>query len=165
MKPCSPLPAADYVRARLDYDPEEGVFRWSHNAKAAGTPHSNGYIKITLDRRRYYAHRLAWLYVTGIDPVGQIDHKNLDKTDNSFNNLRIATRSKNMMNTLAHTDNTSGFKGVSRFKHAKSRPWIANICVDGKKIHLGYHASPEEAHAAYCAASAILHGEFANTGI
>ena len=74
------------LRRRLDYDPETGVFTWriTVNSRAiagetAGTKNGLGYHQLTLDRKIYLAHRLAWLYMTGEWPKDQIDHRNTMK--------------------------------------------------------------------------------------
>ena len=56
-------------------------------------------------------------------------------------------------------NNTSGFKGV-HWNEQKQR-WAAEITLDYKKIRLGKFRTKEEAFAAYCAAAAEHHGEFA----
>jgi len=38
------------------------------------------------------------------------------------------------------------------------------IRVDGKLLHLGYFATPEQAHAAYTAGARKYFGEFASAG-
>lgn len=153
------------LKESLSYDPETGVFNWriltSNRAKIgarAGT-NSNGYFIISVDGTRYMAHRLAWLYVTGEWPRGEIDHINGDRSDNRFENLRRTTHADNMKNMSKHKDNTSGFKGVFWAQHA--RRWRSYICANGRSKHLGYFNTPEEAYAAYCVAAANLHGEYA----
>jgi AP2 domain len=39
--------------------------------------------------------------------------------------------------------------------------WRSRITVRGRHIYLGKYCSPEEAHAAYCAAAKDLHGKHA----
>jgi len=90
-----------------------------------------------------------------------VDHINGDGLDNRRSNLRVATRSENLRNKGPQRSNTSGFKGVSWAKRA--RKWESQIRVDGKRRHLGYHPTPEAAHAAYCRAARELHGDFART--
>jgi len=87
---------------------------------------------------------------------------NRNGLDNRRANLRLATRSENLRNRAVHCNNTSGYRGV-RWKPAR-RKWVANITLNGQQHHLGYHATPEAAHQAYCAAARELHGEFARTG-
>ena len=41
-----------------------------------------------LDRVVYYAHRLAWVWVHGRHPCGEIDHSNRNRADNRIANLR-----------------------------------------------------------------------------
>jgi hypothetical protein len=75
-------PTAERLRQLLYYCPRTGRFHWRvkrGNAAAgfeAGSGSKDGYRTIQIDGRPYYAHRLAWLYVHGEHPAGQIDHKN-----------------------------------------------------------------------------------------
>lgn len=97
------------VKKLLDYDKLTGIFKWkiqqSNRIKIgsiAGTIRDNGYIKIIIDGQLYFAHRLAWLYVTGEWPKQNIDHKNGIKNDNKFDNLREATHSENGQNRASY---------------------------------------------------------------
>lgn len=87
------------------------------------------------------------------------DHINGDRLDNRRGNLRIATRSQNMLNTGAYSTNRSGYKGVC-WATGPQR-WKAQALRNGKMISLGYYTSAEEAHAAYIAFVAKHDGEFA----
>lgn len=124
-----------------------------------GCDNGAGYLCFTLDGRRYKAHRLAWLYMTGDWPPFDVDHVNMVKSDNRFANLRLATRSQNRANTPRRADNTSGFKGVVRGRRAGT--WAAQSMKDGKRVHLGTYDTPEAAHQAYCEAATILFDKFA----
>ena len=65
------------LRQRLHFEPTTGTFTWlpcsdvgeEFNAqwpgKAAGFVDQNGRRAITVDGRKYYAHELAWFYLTG----------------------------------------------------------------------------------------------------
>src|SRR5262245_57095359 len=89
----------------LEYDPETALLTWKQDrggkAKTgivAGRLAANGYIDITIDSRRYKAHRLAWLYVHGEWPPEEIDHRDLDKANNRLANLRPASHQQNLYN-------------------------------------------------------------------
>jgi len=157
------------VRELLDYDPDTGIFRWKVNVgdkmragSRAGTGHTRGYWRITINYKRYYAHRIAWLYVHGVMPTLHIDHIDGDTSNNRIANLRQATRSQNLGNARLHKDSTSGFKGVSW--HIGLGKWIANIQRDNRSEFLGSYDSAEEAHSAYTEAADRLFQEFARTG-
>lgn len=88
-----------------------------------------------------------------------IDHINRSKLDNRLSNLRAASRHQNSGNRGANKRNTSGYKGVNFY--AKSNSWRAQIMDNGKKRHIGYYASPEEAALAYNILASEIFGEFA----
>lgn len=88
-----------------------------------------------------------------------IDHINGNKLDNRRGNLRVCSARENTRNRIIHSNNTSGFKGVTW--NAKLGKWRASITFNYIRKHLGYFALPEDAHAAYCAAAADLFGDFA----
>jgi len=157
---------AERLRGILEYEPVSGLFRWRDRrswrappGSVAGSVTSHGYIKINVDQRFYSAHRLAWFYTTGAWPIGDIDHRDGNRKNNSWNNLRECSRSKNAANQKRRADNSSGFKGVSWAAHAKK--WRAQIVVDGDSIHLGYHETRELARLAYIEATDRLNGQFA----
>jgi HNH endonuclease/AP2 domain len=153
------------LRDLLHYDSETGEFRWrkrlsrsTHAGDAAGTPEGSGYRKITIEGRQYAAHQLAWLYMTGKWCSVIIDHRDGDRSNNRWANLRRATQSQNCANRSRHRNNRSGFKGVTR---TDSGRWRAGIQKNGRGYNLGLFATPQEAHAAYAAAARKLFGEFA----
>jgi hypothetical protein len=90
-----------------------------------------------------------------------VDHVNHNTLDNRRENLRACSHSENNHNQRKRCDNSSGFKGVSWNKRQKK--WRAYIKINGKQQHLGYYTSEIEAAAAYDAAAAELHGDFALT--
>ncbi|HHG9960342.1 TPA: HNH endonuclease [Yersinia enterocolitica] len=150
----------------LHYDPISGVFRWLKNmsskalkGEAAGSICLDGYRHIKVAGNSYKAHRLAWLYMTGEWPAGEIDHQFLDKDDNIFSHLRLATPSQNSVNRSLRSDNRSGIKGVSW--NEKGKKWSAEITVNGKRFNLGFYTDKEDAANAYRTKSGEFHKEFA----
>ena len=104
-----PRVSAERLRQLLDYAPETGRFYWRKQrgsaaaGSEAGTWHSHGYRVINIDGVAYYAHRLAWLYVHGEHPAGEIDHINAIPADDRIANLRQCSRSENARNTRRRT--------------------------------------------------------------
>lgn len=171
---------ADYVRSILDYNPETGVFTWrwrprdhfatlnafaTWNAKYAhqntgGSINNDGYLRIGINGNSYYAHRLAWLFVTSEWPKHQIDHVNGVPLDNKISNLREATHAQNMINRKLQKNNTSGHKGVHWSK--RDRMWFVAIKTGGQTKYLGCFREEKfhEAVAVYEKAAHELHGKF-----
>jgi hypothetical protein len=156
------------LREVLHYEPTTGVFTWlvyrGRKAKAgfvAGTTGAQGYRQIIVDGAHYKANCLAWLYMTGKWPTGDVDHRDTDRLNDKWGNLRKATRSQNAANRKRHHNNSSGFKGVHFRKDRASRPWAASIGVNYHRHHLGFFETAQEAHAAYVAAAIKHFGEFA----
>ena len=145
-----PLPSAEYLRACFDFNPETGELRWNHrprehfsadpiwmmwNKQNAGTSAGsvvNGYRVVCLDRRPYRAHRIIWKLMIGIEPPPCPDHKDRDKLNNRWSNLRPATYAESAWNR-GHKSNTSGYKGTYRHR---SR-WSAGIMINGIRHYLG----------------------------
>jgi hypothetical protein len=156
---------AERLREVLRYDPVTGLFirrcraGRKHAGEVAGSATRNGYRSICVDNGRYLAHRLAWLYMNGSWPERQIDHKDRDRSNNRWTNLRLATPSGNTANSRRRSTNTSGFKGVCWDK-SRNR-WAAYITVGYRHIYLGRFAAVEDAHDAYLAAAQQHFGEFA----
>jgi len=60
---------------------------------------------------------------------GQIDHKNQNRADNQFTNLRTATTSQNMANVGLIQSNTSGFKGVTWHRRDQNGKPLSALAV------------------------------------
>lgn len=104
----------------------------------------------------YRMHRLILNAPKGME----VDHINGNKLDNRKSNLRLATKAENGRNRPTNSNNTSGYKGVTRGPN--SIGWVAQIKVNKKKIHLGYFQDPADAYRAYIDGVKKYHGEFGN---
>ncbi len=148
----------------IHYDPETGVFtrlecfqRPDVIGPCSLEDHGNGYHRITIDGKRYYRHRLAWFYMTGCWPV-EVDHKNRNRTDNAWANLREVTSSGNKQNQRkAHSNSHSGRLGVSW--DGTRMKWTARIRVGGSYKYLGRFVQIEQAEKAYLRAKQEHHIE------
>lgn len=88
-----------------------------------------------------------------------IDHMNFNGLDNRKVNLRICTKQNNNSYRTKHTNNKSGYKGVTWHKVAKK--WRATITTKEKHMHLGYFIDPIQAALAYNQQAKLEFGEFA----
>lgn len=159
-----------YLKEILDYNPDTGVFTWKvrdkkyfknegsykiwntrFSGKIAGSIKTNKdgyrYLQITINKKLYLAHRLAWLYVYGVWPKNQIDHINGCSLDNRIHNLRDVTNQVNSCNQKKHKNNKSGITGVSW--HRSTNKWIVrgSITINGKRkrIYLGLFENIDDA--------------------
>lgn len=157
------------VRELFDYDPETGLLRWRVSRSrwragdVVGTPHSkHRYMCIRFEGKEYANHRLAFAWMMGRWPEPMVDHKNQDKLDNRWCNLREATASQNSQNRKVASTNKLGFKGVIAKERYGVVKYEAVIRLDnGRRKHLGRFNTPQEAHQAYVMAAEAHHGEFA----
>ena len=147
------LPLSRGLFALVDPDIFEAVSSWkwaaipqSHTRekwRARGYPPGDS-------SKRVYLHRV----VLGItDPTIEIDHINGDTLDNRRENLRVLDRSSNQANRGPNRNNTTGFKGVTKFRGgflAQAPHWSA-----------GPFPTAEEAAKAYDAKARELWGEYA----
>lgn len=109
-------------------------------------------------RTSEYLHRVILSRILGREllAVETVDHRDCNSLNNCRDNLRLATRAENNRNTPKKSHNTSGFKGVL-YRKGRPKPF-ARI----GHTYLGSFDTPEEAHAAYCAAAIERYGEFAH---
>ena len=157
------------LKSQLNYDEVTGIFTWkiknSNRIKIgdiAGSINNKGYTIITINKKHFVAHRLAWLYVYNYIPSKDIDHINGNRADNRINNLREATRSENSFNSKISKNNKSGLKGISWHKTAKK--WEVCLRFNGVKKYLGIFDNIELAELVITEARAKYHGMFANNG-
>lgn len=150
------------LKRLLTYNPESGLFTWNESrgpakrGAVAGSPCNKGYIVIGVDGKVYKAHRLAWLYMTGAWPSDQIDHRDEQKANNKWDNLREATNEQNCRNRSHY--NKTGYKGVIPTPYGK---FFARTTVRGKIYQKNGFGTPEEASEWVTAVRNELHGEFA----
>lgn len=164
----SPL-TQEFLRSLLHYDPETGVFRWMVDrigrggkipaGTEAGMCAADGYRYIGIGQERYAAKDVAWLYMTGEWPAAVVDHKNRQRGDDRWGNLRAASWVQNCQNKSLRSDNASGVAGVS-FDKARGK-WMARIKVGDKYLMLGRFATIDDAIAERRRAEQEHFGEFA----
>lgn len=127
----------------LEYKPITGEFFWRKKpakqipiGAPAGYAAKDGYTYIRISGTLYYAHRLAFLYMTGAWPKSLVDHDNRVRSDNRWSNIKEATHLDNAKNVGLSKNNPSGVTGVGWDK--AKQLWYAHITVNYKKQFLGY---------------------------
>lgn len=120
-------------------------YKWRFNGRYAET-----------GDKAIFMHRLI-LNVKEPWPKVHTDHINGDGLDNRKNNLRIVTPSQNQHNSKRRTDNTTGFKGVSKRKDGGYR---AYLFFNGKQIYLGGAKTTIQASKLYDEGIKKYYGEF-----
>lgn len=150
------LPTQEELLERFSYDPQTGdlVFNKhpykSYEGKSCGYRHASGYIVVNYKGKKYRAHRIIWMMMTGEDPRElTIDHIDQDKSNNSWRNLRLATHTEQQHN-------------VSHLGYRKT-PWgfSVRIMVEGERVTLGTFKTENEAQSAYTAKCKEIRGSFA----
>jgi len=138
------------LKSLLTYDADTGDLKnlvcrnpRAPKDKPAGSVTTDGYRSVVLFGRRYQAHRLIWLYMTGEWPAQEIDHINRNRLDNRWVNLRLATRLQNSWNTNGHANSKSGVKGVAYV--ARTGKWQVQLRVCGKTHYVGVYDTVSEA--------------------
>lgn len=119
---------------------------------------NTGYVEVQIDGMRFLAHRLAWFYVNGSWPKTNIDHRDRDRANNRYDNLREATQAQNTINKSVQSNNKLGVQGVVFDRHRNK--FRAYVNLNGKHHHGGRFDTLEEAKAARDQLSLRVHGEF-----
>lgn len=163
------LPSRDLLLTLFAYDPKTGHLTWkvnctggTHAGDKAGYVGRQGYVLVKVGGNRFRAHRLIFLMMTGEAP-DMIDHRDTNRRNNAWSNMRVASSSQNAANHKLRKNNTTGYKGVT-FNRRLGKYQADIRWGRGNPRYLGLFNTPEEAHAAYCEAADKRHGEYANHG-
>lgn len=127
-----------------------------------GSVNRAGYVKVTLNKKKYFVHRIIFMMQHGYLPK-EIDHINCNPSDNRIENLREVNRTQNRYNIVSYKTNTSGVKNV--VKNKKLNKWEVSINVDGKRKYIGVFEDFELAELVAMEARHKYHGVFANNGL
>ena len=100
--------------------------------------HSGGYLKISIGKKSYLAHRIIYIMMAGNLPK-HIDHINHNKQDNRWVNLRSITQAENNRNMPKQYNSTTGVVGVTF--HKATGKYRACISVNSVNKHLGLFSS------------------------
>lgn len=115
-----------------------------------GSDDGKGYGKFRIDGRAQRVHRISYEWAFGKIPDGrEVDHVCRVRNCVKPSHLRLVTRSENLQNIGPSALSKSGVRGVHWNKH--HRAWVANASTAGKRTHLGYFSTVEEAEAAVTA--------------
>lgn len=126
------------------------------------TAHASGRTRYARHRNggdSVYLHNLILEEMLGrpLEPGEYCDHRDGNGLNNSDENLRLATRVQNCRNKRRAANNTSGFKGVTRYY----KGWRARIWCEGREIYLGSFSTAEQAALAYDQAAINQYGAYA----
>lgn len=132
-------PSQAELRALFDYKDGQLI----RNGKVVGTD-SDGYRLTSINYKKYYVHRLIYIYHYGdiTDLTLEIDHLNHNKSDNRIENLRLVTKS-------VQSENKPKTKGYCWSKHTKR--FVAQF----RNKHVGSYGTECGARLAYLNAKLI----------
>lgn len=136
------------------YNPDTGIFTATkpRRGMAVGTKlgtRTSRYVQISVTsdsgvRKLVGGHVLAWFFMTGHWPTHEIDHIDRNGFNNAWDNLRIASRRQNQLNTVRKNPSKLG-RGVVR----RGKRFGAKSSVNRVSVWLGTYNTPEEAAEAY----------------
>ena len=126
------MPGQKYLQETFDYDPDTGLFKRKgrkYNEQCAAL-----YRTVRIGKKKYYVHRLIWMYMTGEDPGDmEVDHINRDTHDNCWSNLRLADRGRNQFNT-----------GATCIKiRSRKKPFQARLTRKGRTVYKSFASYTE----------------------
>jgi hypothetical protein len=164
------LTSPERIKEAFNYNPKTGKLTWAidrrcvHPGDSAGTRVKSPkgvFLTVRLDGRLYCVNQVVWCWVTGEWPAEQVDHQNLDSSDNRWDNLREATNQQNCANRGLNTNNKTGYRGV--YWYASRQKWVAYLRKNGKHVFFKYFKIKSDAVAAVREARKVHFGEWSST--
>ncbi|EJW8486840.1 HNH endonuclease [Salmonella enterica] len=167
-------PPPDDIRDLIEY--KEGAIYWTEQAKKdvktrkdgpLGCVDHFGYLYTNLragennKRRRYFIHRLIYWLVTDEWPE-VIDHKDRNRLNNDFDNLRASTVQKNCRNRSNQTGSKSDFVGVHPTPNNNYR---VSVRIAGKQYFISGYKDEKTAALARDILAHMFYGDFANLNL
>jgi hypothetical protein len=159
----TPRPPIDVVLSRFALVNGAVVYKhhFPYSRKSAGAiagaGRPGGYMQITCDGCRVFAHHVAWVLTYGKWPESDLDHIDRNPSNNSPSNLRLATRRINSGNSSRNAG-VGKLAGVHRHKSGK---WLTRIGIDNQRFNLGLYENYDRAVAVKTKAElmlGLLHG-------
>lgn len=150
------LTHAELLRC-LVWDPETGKFAWridiSQRVKAgdpAGVLTPDGRYVVTLHRKRYYGHRLAYFYATGGWPEGEPRFRDYDRSNCSAGNLYFTKPTySSEPRAIAARKATQRRRDLQRLKTETQVSPISGIVRTVKGEWLVYHPAEKPVNGAF----------------
>jgi hypothetical protein len=150
------------------YDKETGKLFWKKSPSARAPVGKevgslvDGYFysQITFGGKRYRfpVHKAIWFWLYGEYPDSIIDHKDMNRSNNSPDNLRKASRSENNRNRF-YNKGTSKYQGV--YLQKSTGNYVVQITFDKKNTKLGSYRCETKAAMIYDKAAREKFGDFA----
>ena len=135
---------SSYLKSLFDYKDGELYWRISNSNrvkvgdKVSPTRKIGDIVLVGINGKIYRLHRLIYLYFNENfdieDRKIQIDHIDIDRSNNRIENLRVANNKENNCNKKIQRNNTSGFRGVKHYPEGRKKCWLGYYKVDGKMI-------------------------------
>lgn len=127
------------IKNTFRYQKRTGKMFWKVGKFAgqeAGTINGCGYRIIDWKGKKFYAHRLAAVLLTGADISGKVvDHVNYDRADNRPKNLRIVSQRENLLRKRSSGRQSLRYRGIERRLYSFGWRYRAVLVVNGKKLY------------------------------